>query len=379
MLRFPTLLIPFAALFFAACSQSERSDDSRATPPRPVDPTLSEETRALFRNLHRIGWDPDKIIFGQEFPLTFNRAQSFNTDIEQSDCKDLVGDHPGVHGSDFHFLMPHNVAEKPYHIAAVKKAYREGAIITFDFHWSGKYGGDYHYTERDGELLYNVTRGDDSEGDVTWFYQTLDQVLAMINHDIGVPIVFRPFHEMNGDWFWWGRNLKGGPETYRRAYQLLVDYIRDRSELVLFCWSPDKGLAAEYYPGNEYVDIIGMDIYDTGSVEWASVEQMVGWLEDAVDFALENGKVAAFTETGNRVDYPEGKPDWWMRQTLEPILASEKARHIAWMLTWINAPWSKAYVPASDSPHEAKESFRSFYEHPVTLFQSEVAAELVYQ
>ena len=346
--------------------------------PNPVDSTVSEATRILLKNLHRIGWDENKIMFGQEFPLSFNRATSFNKELEQSDCKDVVGDHPGVHGADFLYMMYGNDQEKQTHIDAVRLAYQTGAVVTFDFHWRGKYSNEFYWDERDGELLYNIVHNDDSNGEVSWFYATLDEVLQLVNEEIRIPIVFRPFHEMNGDWFWWGSRMKGGSEVYRKAFQLLVDYLSENSEFLLFCWSPDKGLFTEYYPGDEYVDIIGMDAYDIGSVEWVTVEQTVGWLEDAVDFAQEHGKVAAFTETGNRVDYPDGRPNWWTESVLEPILASKKARKVAWILTWINAPWSGPYTPVAQSSDEAKADFRRFAEHPVTLFQRDVAAEDMY-
>ncbi len=377
MIRKITSLILLATtLLNFACAQTKQP--APVTSPAPVDPTLTPETANLFASIHRIGWDPDKIIFGQEFPLTYRRIDGyFDTDLEQSDCKDLVGDHPGVHGSDFLYLMSRDSAEKAYHIAAAKKAYADGAIVTFDYHWTGKYSDSYQYTKQNGTILYNVVHNDDSNGDVTWFYQSLDEVLKLLNEEVAIPIVFRPFHEMNGNWFWWGRKLKGGPEVYREAYRLLVDYMRQRTDLALFCWSPDKGLFEQYYPGDDYVDIIGMDIYDTGAVEWASVEQMVGWVEDAVDFAEAHGKVAAFTETGHRLGYPEKDSDWWMNACLEPILASPKARKIAWILTWING-WDAAFVPVADSPQEAKDSFKRFHDHPVTLFQNEVAAEKVY-
>ncbi|MDQ8184153.1 glycosyl hydrolase [Pelagicoccus sp. SDUM812002] len=346
---------------------------------------VTPETAHLLANLHQLAWDTDKIIFGQEFPLSYQREMKGINAPDTSDVKDVVGDHPGIHGSDFHYLIDKDAHERLSHKLAALTAYESGAIVTFDYHWLGKYGDSHNWHEQDAKILHNVVENDDSSGDVTWFYQHLDEVLKIVNEDLQFPIIFRPFHEMNGKWFWWGSRLEGGPETYRKAFQLLVEYMSERSEYILFCWSPDKSFPLEYYPGDDYVDVIGFDGYGQGNPEvtWFTVEDMVKNLEVAVDFARERGKVAAFTETGygtsGTVDYHNTQPDWWTRSVLEPILASEKARHVAWVLTWINSDWSGPYTPYSGSPEASKEGFRKFYEHEATLFEKEVAELKVYQ
>lgn len=372
--RILTVLFLLAALRLCASNSS----------PKPVDPTVNGKTEALLQSIHRIGWDPGKIAFGQEFPLSYSRSMKGITDPTTSDIHDIVGDHPGVHGSDFHYFIDKEPHERESHMEAARAAYRAGALVTFDYHWLGKYGGSHNWHKTDAEILDNVVNGNDSEGDLTWFNNSLDKVLRVVNEDLQFPIVFRPFHEMNGNWFWWGSRLKGGPDTYRRAYQILVEYLSARSEYILFCWSPDKALASEYYPGDAYVDIIGMDGYGAGNprVPWFTVEDMVSVLAQTVRFAEQRGKVAAFTETGfdtiNDISYHETQPDWWTRSVLEPILADADARRIAWILTWINSDWSGPYVPFIDSPAPSKEAFKSFHAHPVTLFQAEVAAENLY-
>ncbi|MBD5779956.1 glycosyl hydrolase family 26 [Pelagicoccus sp. NFK12] len=372
-----TFLALLPLLACTACAQ-----DSKA--PQAVDPSVSPETANLLANLHYLAWETDKIMFGQEFPLSYQREMKGINDPTTSDLKDVVGDHPGVHGSDFHYLIDKEPHERMAHTLAALTAYESGAVVTFDYHWMGKYGYSHSWHERDAEILYNVVNGDDSEGDVTWFYQELDEVLRIVNEELRFPIVFRPFHEMNGNWFWWGSRLKGGPETYRKAFQILVAYMSERSDHLLFCWSPDKAFPLEYYPGDDYVDVIGFDGYGQGNpaVHWFSVADMVANLEKAVDFAAARGKVAAFTETGygttKDIDYHSVQPDWWNESVLHPILESEKARHIAWILTWINSDWSGPYVPYANSPDASQAAFREFYEHPSTLFEKEVSRLKMY-
>jgi len=352
--------------------------------PEPVDADASVETRNLLLSLHHIGWETDSFMFGQEFPLSYQSAMKGINDPTTSDLKDVVGDHPGVHGSDFHFMIDKDPHEVVAHKRAALAAYESGAMVTFDFHWTGKYGGTHSWHKEDAKILYNVVNNKDSRGDVTWFYESLDEVIRIVNEDLQFPIVFRPFHEMNGNWFWWGSKLKGGRETYKQAYRILVDYIRERSDYFLFCWSPDKKLTLDYYPGSEYVDIIGFDGYGQGNpkVTWFSVEHMVKQLEHTVDFAQKEGKVAAFTETGYNttpvIDYHTEQPDWWNECVLEPILASEKASRIAWVLTWVNSDWSGPYTPHAGSPAKSKDSFRRFHQNKGTLFQEDVSALKIY-
>lgn len=349
----------------------------RAIGPFPVDPTTSKETKNLLKNIHRIGWDPDIFAFGQEFPLSFTYTDNIgNGDLDQSDSKTAVGDHPGVHGSDFLYMIDQPWHED-FHKDAARRAYQSGAIVTFDYHWAGKYGGDYRAQVDDDKILDYVVRNDDSRGDVTWFYESLDLILGIINDDLQFPIVLRPFHEMDGNWFWWGRQMQGGAETYREAYRLLVRYMSSRTDYVLYCWSPDVALAdfEQFYPGDDYVDIVGRDIYSIGGSG-----RPLSKLTEMIAFAEEHGKVAAFTETGysGTGTFETADPDWWTTRVLDPIAADPDAGKIAWILTWINASWSGPYIPTPASPQTAKDDFQKFYDSEATLFQTEIAELSVY-
>ena len=351
------------------------------TGPFSADPTVTTETANLLKNLHLLGWDPTVIAFGTEFPLTYHQTSgSADTDPTTSDSKDIVGDHPGVHGSDFHFMID-KPWEKDTHVAAAHAAYDAGAIVTIDYHWHGKYSDGHTYDARDAQAAFNIVNDDDSAGDVTWFYEDIDAVLEIINNDLKIPFVFRPFHEMNGNWFWWGSRLPGGTDTYKALYRKLFDYMSTRTDYVLWCWSPDYGVADAYYPGDDYVDVVGRDIYGPGNIRSAS--QWISMLQSTVAFAETHGKVAAFTETGfsasSPITYHTSRPNWWKQDVLDPLLASDSASKIAWVLTWINVDsWSGPYIPYAASPQASKDGFKAFYDDPATLFQNEVGARNMY-
>ena len=74
------------------------------------------------------------------------------------------------------------------------------------------------------------------------------------------PCVLRPFHEMNGRWFWWG----GQPESYQKLWRFVFDLFRDEDvHNVIWCWAPSAETPGgpDYYPGDDLVDIIGTSQY----------------------------------------------------------------------------------------------------------------------
>jgi len=79
--------------------------------------------------------------------------------------------------------------------------------------------------------------------------------------DAGVPVLWRPLHEANGRWFWWGAQ---GPEPFRKLWILMFDRLTAHHHLnnLLWVFSPGASIdLADWYPGDEYVDIIGQDHY----------------------------------------------------------------------------------------------------------------------
>ena len=85
--------------------------------------------------------------------------------------------------------------------------------------------------------------------------------------DAHVPVLWRPYHEMNGAWFWWGGRFKGKyttAELYRRIYDRLVNFHKINN--LIWVWSVDRPTEpvknfSNYYPGNQYLDIVALDVY----------------------------------------------------------------------------------------------------------------------
>lgn len=121
-----------------------------------------------------------------------------------------------------------------------------------------------------------------------------------------VPVLFRPLHEMNGDWFWWGAdNTTGGSlerqKLFVQLYRDMHDYFSKEKGLnnLIWIYSPDRGRPSlvEYYPGNEYVDIVGLDAYFNGQEDIDDLKADYKIMTQTFD------KPYALTETGPRSNW----------------------------------------------------------------------------
>ena len=239
---------------------------SNSSNPDPVNPHASPEARALLAYLNSISGQGT--VTGQHnFPNDGSRW----TDL----AYDLTGKYPGLFGEDFGFSAgddKDSVLSRPAMIEEVKRQYQNGAIIALTWHevkptddepvtFHDSVQGhltDYEWQQllTPGTPLYN-----------RWCAQ-VDVVAGYLRQlrDAHVPVLFRPYHEMNGGWFWWaGRPGKDGSAAlYRQIYDRFVN-VHHLDNLV-WVWNvnapnPDWVSINQYYPGAQFADVVTMDIY----------------------------------------------------------------------------------------------------------------------
>jgi mannan endo-1,4-beta-mannosidase len=365
-----------ASLFMQNCTSDTNGPKESETPGENdilVDSKATDETVALYNNLLNISRS-DKFIFGQEFPTDFRYQGGLNGDVNESDCKDIVGDHPGLHGSDFHYYLNKSDNEKSIHLNAAKQAYARGAVVTFDWHIVGQNSSTF-YVQGNEMLFQDILQN--KNGAQEWFYGETDKVISIIK-SLGFPIVFRPLHEMNGKWFWWHSD---NANDYKTFWRLFVDYLASKDvHNVIYCWSPNFAQNEDYfkyYPGDNYVDVLGIDAYEPG-ISMSHAELFTVMVQ-MVDYATLTGKIAAFTETGNRSSYPDQRPRFWTQDVLNPINGNAKVRQIAWVLAWINSNWGdpnsnvNPYIPYDGMDNsQAIGDFVNFYKDSHTLFENDL-------
>lgn len=176
------------------------------------------------------------------------------------------GEYPAVLGLDMIDYTPSRAANgassKETDIAI--DYWDKGGIVTFCWHWNApeKYiKGIWwkgFYTDQVTIDLAKIMNGQDPEG-YDLLMRDIDTIAGQLRQlqDAGVPVLWRPLHEASGGWFWWGA---AGPEAYKQLYITLYDRLVNVHGLhnLIWLWNGQDGA---WYPGDEYVDIIGEDIY----------------------------------------------------------------------------------------------------------------------
>jgi mannan endo-1,4-beta-mannosidase len=150
------------------------------------------------------------------------------------------------------------------------KAWKAGSLVAIQVHMTNPAnpnGGGLRDTGVDlNDLLVS---GTDTYS--RWFAE-MDTIAAGLSQlqDSGVVVLFRPFHEMNGSWFWWGGK---NHSLFEEVWKQMFDYFTNTKKLnnLLWVYGPNMGSnAANYYPGDAYVDITGLDAY-TSTITTAGI------------------------------------------------------------------------------------------------------------
>lgn len=322
-----------------------------------VDKNASTETAALFYQLRNLG--KTKTVIGQH-----DAFNSFYQNSGSSDVKKTTGNDPGLLGSDFMFITdkdnPSNhwyVQQENKIIQDTKDAYAKGMINTFCWHLREPYNEKSFYasdmtSEQKADAFKGLLPGGKFHD---WYQKKLDKVASVISNlkDANgkqIPIILRPFHEFDGNWFWWGASYCTA-EDYIAVYRFTVSYLRDTKNVhnILYAFSPDNsyGNATSYlsrYPGDEYVDILGMDNYgdfdNKGASGAASANAKLKYLSDV---AIAKNKIAALTETGYRVTSSTPAISNWFSTYLYDAINNNNVQ-IAYVMFWSNTS-SGYYVP----------------------------------
>jgi mannan endo-1,4-beta-mannosidase len=303
---------------------------------------------------------------------------------DASDCKDITGSHPAFIESDFEWYI-HPDYKPGWDIKAMKEAYKKGIILGFCYHLRGFKSKNFYATTRDNKksadstLVHDILANSDRKTNpaLEWYLHRLDSLVIPTFKELGFPLIYRPFHEMTGHWFWWG-TANCTAQEYIAVYRLTVDYLRANGvRNVLYAWAPDKSAEMDRYPGDDYIDVIGYDGYDVGLVEWHTKETFVSNVSKLSDYALNHDKIVAVTEVGTNKLLE--CPQFWTDNVLTTLEANPSAKHVAWIMSWYSADWNHnstgvSYIPykgieVKSNGQSAIDDFVNFYNDPRTIFQ----------
>ncbi|KRD12848.1 beta-mannosidase [Flavobacterium sp. Root901] len=362
-----TAFYSLSLLAIVSCSSDKESDDGEVVinppvqsdplttqnaPSYMVDANATKETTALFYNLKKLA--QTKIAIGQQ-----DAFNGFYQDAGgHADIKKNTGFDPAVLGSDFMFITDknnNNQADNWFYqqeqkiTSDVKAAYAKGIINTFSWHIrepfkdESFYASDMSAQEKATAFKSILPGGTNHE----WYKKKLDKVASVVlnlkgaNNEL-IPIIFRPFHEFDGSWFWWGANFCTADE-YKKAYQFTVDYLKNTKGVhnILYAFSPDNSYTTETnylsrYPGDKYVDILGMDNYgDFNNQGTAGSGKANAKLKMISDIAKTKVKIAALTETGYRVTSSTPPVANWFSTYLYDALTVNQIE-VSYVMFWNN-------------------------------------------
>lgn len=286
-----------------------------------------------------------EFLFQQSGKKTLSGAMSGSSN--SNDFADLiyskVGEYPALTGYDFIFLQysptPDNWSWKVNYndISAAQEQWNNRGLVSYMWHWNvptsesawkngtekGDYSGYAFYSDKTSFDIKEALK----EG--TWQNQFLmkdiEEVASYLKNlrDAGIPVIWRPLHEAagnynlysdNGAWFWWG---KGGAEPCKQLWRLLYDQFTKVHGLnnLIWVWTVDATAGCEdqyddWYPGDDVVDIVGVDIYERNT------EAKTRQFQALVD-VTKGKKLVSVSECGNIPDpdkcFAEGNAwSWFM-------------------------------------------------------------------
>lgn len=368
--RMMQILFKTFAFFLSVCSVA-------APKAQPVDRQATVETKALFAHLKMLS--KDHTLFGHQHATEYGHGWS--GEEGRSDVKSVTGSHPAVIGVDFNGFtgVSPDAAKKAK--AAVQKTvtdtYNRGGVTTVAWHFNNPVsaGGFYWKDSVSLPAVRYIIPGGEAHGKYKEILKGIADFAASVKGADGTlaPMIFRPFHEFDGGWFWWGAPHCTAKE-FISLWRFTVAYLRDSLGVhnFLYAFSPDNTFKSEAdylarYPGNEWVDMLGVDNYGDMGRDGYNLEAATNKLKIVSGYALKNGKLAAFTETGL-----ESIPNatWWTEVLLK--MMKSNGLQLSYVLVWRNDKESKTHFYAPFPGQVSAADFRTFYNDPYTLFEADL-------
>ena len=305
-------------LLIPAWSQAQKTGSYQS----PVNPNASQEAKELLKMLY--DYSGKYLLSGQHNYIGDKSEHSEETE-------QITGEYPVVWGSDFGFADSTNDKDAVYHrhalVQEVMERYRAGNIITLMWHacrptdeepctWKGSVQNELSEDEWN-DLITPGTRTYQN-----WANQVDEIAVYLKQLELaGIPVLWRPYHEMNGGWFWWGQ--KPGEKGYQQLWENLYNRMTNYHQLnnLIWVWNANATLPRDkmeyelYYPGNEYVDILATDIYG-GNYKKSDHDQLL---------ELGKGKPIAMGEVGEfpKIEVLEEQPYW------------------VWFMAWSNSNYKR--------------------------------------
>lgn len=372
------LVILLATLFSFSCEKEEdlfninavRTPQIITAPNQFADPNLNPPAKNLYNKL--IQSTQNGIAFGQQQP--FGTGNDFPVQLElQPDFFEVTGDHPAIAGFDLELISIQPDSNNPTSFldefinqftTAVIQAHENGSIITMSWHHVHPEGFDANFN---GVVAKFLEGGEFRQE----YINRLSRAARLFNKLVdsegnSIPVLFRPWHEMNGDFFFWGAGFR----TTEDFIQLWKDTVKMLSEdfnvhNLIYVYAPNLvSNQSEYlknYPGDQFVDILGIDVYDFRNRNY--INSTIRNLQIVEAIANEKNKLFALTETGLE---NVTETNWYTQSLYRAIRSSSITYTMVWrndMATFFHAPFLG---------HPAEDNFNEFLDKDLILLSRDL-------
>lgn len=302
---------------------------------KPVNHNASKEAKALLNYLYKLRGN--SILSGQHnYPSDLLRS----TDS----IKAMTGKYPAIYGTDISDLNDKVVNE-------IIRQYKSGSIITLMYHQVKPFDDDSLGFQRSVKGMVTDYQWEQIVTPGTKFHSMwLDKIdkraeLLLKLQAANIPVLWRPYHEMNGMWFWYGN--RPGPDGIQKLWKMLYDRYVNFHHLNNLIWvwnanaprdwTKDEAYPYElFYPGAAFVDVLAADVYKN-DYKQSHHDQLI---------ELGKGKLIALGEVGV-MPTPEilaAQPQW------------------SWFMCWASFPWTE----------NSREAVKTLYNHPWVITKDEI-------
>ncbi len=337
---------------------------------RVVDDQATKETKYLFTNLVLLS--KNNLLFGHQDDTAYGIGW-WDADT-RSDIFAVCGSYPAVYGWELGKIelgqtqSLDGVAFKRIKFW-IRAAYQRGGINTISWHSTNPFSGGSAW-DKTPAVASILPGGIHHEKFKTWL-DRLAIFFKSLRSEQGhaIPIIFRPYHEHLGNWFWWGRGNCTAQE-YNQLWQFTIDYLTNQKNVhnLLFAISPspfkNEAEYLQWYPGDAYVDVLGVDDYNnyySGNYPNDGFRM----LRTIVEMAEERNKIAALTEAGFNLN----DPSCWTK-FLHGLKSDTIARQICYVHVWRNASTEHFFAPYPGQTSAA--DFVKFHDDPFTMFEDDL-------
>lgn len=286
-------------------------------------------------------------------------------------------------------------------VKLVIEMYKKGSFLSFSLHMpnfeqilhkeplklkdsSYNFSG-YSPNDRSGKVVQDIIEGKKLKELYLSYLDMVCDFLAQLQKK-KFPVIFRPFHENTGGWFWWGKDTCS-PEEFKKLWSLTYDYVVNTKNIHNLIWAYSPGSEpkskeefAERYPGDEYVDLIGLDMYERFPEQKDTFFELFNsQLKLHSSFAKEHKKLFACTETGvahenNKALLEEGNEDLhWYEKVLDACVNNGACYFLLWANFSRKGAYYSPFVEIKNKNeiigHEMLDSFINMFNSPHSVFK----------